>query len=192
MTRFRRQALAVAVAATLFAPQAAGARKACDFGAPRAGMPAAFAQYGFLIGDFEIRIHLWLGDRWSDQYRTARWTGRYILGGRAIMDEWYPFDPEANPETPGGVNIRMYDADEDLWKLMWMRSDQLVPTALRSKVEADGKMHLWRVYPTPETRKIVFETYGKDRWARFDYARGPDGGDWVPKYKYEARRRPCG
>ena len=74
------------------------------------------------------------------------------------MDEWYPFDPKDKPDTPGGVNIRMYDPEEGLWKLMWMHTEDLVPTELRSQVKDDGNMYLWRVYPTPDDRKIYFES----------------------------------
>jgi hypothetical protein len=162
----------------------------CDFGTPHPGMPVEFGQYDFLIGDFEVRIYIWLGDRWSEQYQKARWVGRYILGGRAVMEEWYPKDPEDDPDGPGGVNIRMYDPDEQIWKLMWMRTDDLVPTELRSQVGDDGNMRLWRVYPTPDERKIWFDIYDKDHWARLDYQQGESDDGWVPKYKLDAMRHP--
>jgi hypothetical protein len=167
---------------------AAGGEESCDFGSPHPAMPAEFRQYDFLIGDFEVRIRVWLGDHWSEQYQKARWIGRYILGGRAVSEEWYPKDPADDPDGPGGVNIRMYDPHENRWKLMWMRSDQLIPTELRSQVREDGRMYLWRVYPTADDRKIWFETYDKDHWARLDYQQSDSGEGWVPKYKLEAYR----
>ena len=183
---------ALVLSGALLFPGIAWAGDGCDFGKPHPSMPEEFGQYSFIIGDFEVRIHVWLGEKWSEQYQKARWTGRYILGGRAVMEEWFPFDPEDKPDTPGGVNIRMYDPEEGLWKLLWMRSDQLVPTELRSQVKEDGKMHLWRVYPTPDNRKIVFETYDEDHWARLDYVRDESGEKWVAKYKLQALRRSCG
>ena len=151
-------------------------------------MPAEFRQYDYLIGDFEVRIHIWLGDRWSEQFQKARWIGRYILGGRAVSEEWYPKDPADDPDGSAGVNVRMYDAREKIWKLMWMRTDQLVATELRSELRDDGKMHLWRVYPAPDDRKVWFETYDNDHWARLDYEQSDSGDGWVPKYKLDAYR----
>lgn len=189
MTTAKELAAALIGAAAL-ALSAAAAQDACDFGAPHPSMPDELAQYEFLIGDFEVHIHVWTGEAWSEGFQKARWTGRYILGGRAVMDEWYPFDPADDPDTPGGVNVRMYDPAEGLWKLMWMRSDELVPTELRSRVEDDGRMHLWRVYPTPEDRDVRFETIDADTWARVDRVRD-DAGAWAPRYRFEARRLPC-
>jgi hypothetical protein len=49
-------------------------------------------------------------------------------------------------------------------------------------------MHLWRIYPTPDDRKIYFETYDQDHWARLDYNKDEESGEWTPKYKLEAIR----
>jgi hypothetical protein len=184
-------AAGVLSSALVAAASPAIAHDACDFGSPHPSMPEEFGQYQFIIGDFEVRIRVWTGEAWSEGYQRARWTGRYILGGRAVMEEWFPKDPEDDPNGPGGVNVRMYDAEEGLWKLMWMRNDQLTPTILRSQVKEDGNMHLWRVHPTPEDRQVHFESFDEDNWARFDHVKN-EAGEWTPKYKLEAHRLPCG
>ncbi len=175
----------------LFAVPSHGWADTCDFGEPHPGAPKELEQYDFIIGNYTVKIRVWTGEGWSEQFQKARWIGRYILQGRAVMEEWFPFDPEDKPDTPGGVNIRMYDPEEGLWKLMWMHTENLVPTELRSQIKDDGNMYLWRVYPTPDDRKIYFESYDADNWARFDYFKDESGENWIPKYKFEAHRIPC-
>ncbi len=164
---------------------------ACDFGSPSPYAPEELAQYSFIIGDFEIRARGWSADGWTEQYRTARWTGRYILGGMAIMEEWYDFPPEVAPDTGRGVNIRVFDPDESIWKLMWIRTDQRQVTELRSELRNDGRMYLWRIYPTPDDRLVYFEFYEDGHWARLNFNRDEETDTWVPDYKLEAYRLPC-
>lgn len=163
----------------------------CDYGTPHPDMPVEFEQYGFLIGDYEIRARAWTGESWSEGYREARWSGRYTLGGRAVMDEWFDSNPDDNPATQGGINIRMYDAAEGQWEMTWLHSGGLKSMILRSEVRDDGLMHMWRLHPTPETRKVYFVTTDADNWARYHYERDESDENWVPKFKLEAHRIPC-
>lgn len=183
----------IMLGSALLAPNVALAGGACDFGKPNPDAPEEMGQYSFIIGAFDIHMHAWREGGWTEQYREARWDGRYILNGWAVMDEWYGASLEESPNFPGGVNLRMYDAEEGIWKLMWMHTGQFLATELRSQVEEeDGYMHMWRIHPTPDERKVVFETYDADHWARIVYRKDEAGENWLPQFKLDAFRRPCG
>lgn len=167
----------------------------CDFGKPHPGAPAELSQYEFLIGDHVIHLRLWNGEAWSEGYSEAYWNGRYGLDGKAILDEWYRADPVAEPDAPRGINVRIYDPEEAVWKLMWMTADKPDPTILRSRVKEDGFMHLWRTHPSEDTRIIHFEVYPEggengEAWARYDQYK-EDDGSYVMKFKFEAHKVEC-
>ena len=53
-----------------------------------------------------------------------------VLQGRAIYDEW--IDPDS---TQGGlgVNVRIYDPQQQIWKMMWVATSSLQVQDLRAK-----------------------------------------------------------
>lgn len=166
------------------------AEDTCDYGKPHPDAPPELSQYAFLIGDFRIEARVWKDGAWSEGFQPARWNGRYILGGMAIMDEWFDLPPAENPGAGRGVNVRMYNPETKRWHLMWQHTKDKKVVELSSRVEDDGKMHLDWVPPKPG-RRVYFEIYGPGHWARLDYRRAEDGGDWAPRYKLEAFRVTC-
>ncbi len=180
----------VALTFILLGATRALAADACDYGKPHADAPPELSQYAFLIGDFRIEARVWKDGAWSQGFRAARWNGRYILGGMAIMDEWFDFAPEEKPGTGRGVNVRMFNPDTGRWHLMWQHTKDKQVVELSSQLGEDGKMRLEWVPPKPE-RKVFFETYGPDHWARLDHRKSEETGQWTPRYKLEAFRVPC-
>lgn len=51
----------------------------CDYGEMSASAPAETGQFAFLIGDYTIHLHAWMGESWSPPQPgvTARWNGRW-------------------------------------------------------------------------------------------------------------------
>lgn len=175
---------------TAVATAAASKSSTCDFGAPHPDAPAEFRQYDFLIGNFRIEARAWRDGAWTDGFQAAQWNGRYILGGMAVMDEWWDADPTQNLDTERGANVRMYDSAAGHWRIMWLHTGEKKVVELHSKVRDDGKMHLWRV-THPIERRVYFENYGPGHWARLDYRKSDKSGQWEPKYKLEAFLVPC-
>ncbi len=157
-----------------------------------ADAPPELAQFQFLIGDYSIDAHAWLGEAWSPPRQVeypARWNGWYGLGGMAIYDEWYSVDPAHDPKTQRGVNVRMFDPDTQQWKMMWIATGTLQTQDLRAEMR-EGKLTMWQVYPERPDFLAEFEVIDDDHWYRVSYTKGDDG-EWVPQFKLSASRIPC-
>lgn len=178
------------VTSALLAGAPALAQATCEPGEPAADMPAEFAQFAFLIGDFDVKVRRMTEEGWSDPLGQARWNGRYALDGRAIVDWWY--EGKAGEDSPAGVNVRMYDPEEEVWKTAWHYTANFEVRELRQKVwEEDGRLHLWQVYPEAPERNVYFETYEDGRWARIDQRKDPETGKWSPAVMLEAFPAEC-
>ena len=164
----------------------------CNYGAPHAEAPAEMAQFDFLIGDFTITGHAWLGSTWSPPRPNAppsRWNGRYILGGMAIEDEWYQTDPAIDPQSARGINIRMWDQDAAEWDMMWVHTGEKQVTDLRAKM-IDGKLTMWQEYPERPNFKSYFERMGPDSWHRVSLLQD-ENGELTKQFRLLATRIPC-
>jgi hypothetical protein len=159
----------------------------CDFGALNPDAPSETSQFAFMIGDHEVTLHAWTGQDWTPPRPVnARWHGWYGLEGMAIYDEW--IDPE--PSGGGrGVNVRLYDPDEAIWKMMWISTNGKRVQDLRAQM-VDGRLTMWQVYPERRGWKAVFEQIDENRWARVSYLQD-ESGEWRPQYRLEATRRAC-
>lgn len=162
----------------------------CDYGSPHPDAPIELREYEFLIGDFDITLSMWQVDAWVQRPQHARWNGRYILGGRAVMDEWYSVEPAIDPATNVGVNVRMYDPAEKIWENMWLSTGNHQTADIKSQMR-DGKMLMWQVYPEPTPKwEAVFEFTDPDNWVRTQYVYGEDGAR-SPQFRIDATRIPC-
>lgn len=164
---------------------------ACDFGTPHPDAPMELAQFAFLIGDYKIHLHAWRGNEWSPPQPgvTARWNGRYGLGGMVIVDEWFHPDPAQSEDGTRGINVRMYDPDEEIWKMMWIANSNRTVQDLRAQVR-DGKLTMWQVYPDRPDFKAVFNVHDSDHWQRISFTHD-DEGNWVRQFKLAATRIEC-
>jgi hypothetical protein len=163
----------------------------CDYGSPHPDAPPELAQFAFLIGDFDITSHIMTPTGWSPPRPGphARWNGWYSMGGMMITDEWFDPDPGLQPDAPRGVNVRMYDAASEEWKMMWVSTTGAQVQDLRAGMR-DGKLTMWQVYPTEIDPVADFTIEDEDHWYRVSYVQD-DAGEWVPQYKLRATRIPC-
>ena len=163
----------------------------CEYGAPHENAPDEISQFEFLIGDYKISLHAWRGENWSPPQPgvTARWNGRYGLGGMAIVDEWYHPDPAQDPDAPRGINVRLYDSEAGEWDMMWIATGGNQVQDLRAQMQ-EGELWMWQVYPERPNFKAKFEIEDADHWARISYTKD-DKGEWVKQYKLAATRIPC-
>lgn len=185
-SRWKAAVLFSAALAAIWPPVAAA--NPCDVGAPHPQAPPETSQFAFLIGSFDMSLHGWQGDDWSPPRAVgARWNGRYGLNGMAIYDEWYDPGP-GDPSGVWGVNVRTFDPEEDVWKMMWISLPEREVQDLRAAVR-DGKLTMWQVYPERPDWQAEFEQLGEGRWARTSYLRKE--GEWTPEYRLVATPMPC-
>lgn len=163
----------------------------CDYGTMSEHAPDETEQFAFLIGDYKITLHAWQGENWSPPQPgvTARWNGRYGLGGMAIIDEWYNPDPAQDVNAPRGVNVRMYDPEAEEWDMMWIATGGRQVQDLRAKV-IDGKLTMWQVYPERKNFRAEFNVIDEDHWNRISYIPNEEG-EWVKQFKLDATRIAC-
>jgi hypothetical protein len=189
-TRTHRLAIAPAVLLLVTAAHTWAAAAACDHGSAHPKAPPETAQFAFLIGEFDITLHGWQGDGWSPPRPAgARWNGRYGLNGMAIYDEWFDPGPE-HADGTWGVNVRTFDPEAGLWKMMWISLPTREVQDLRAELR-DGTLTMWQVYPKRPGWKAEFEVTDEDHWARVSYVRDDETGPWSPQYRLAATRIPC-
>lgn len=163
----------------------------CDYGAPHANAPEELSQFAFLIGDYTVQFHAWRNGAWTPPQpgRFARWNGRYALDGMVIEDEWYGTDPQIDPDTARGVNVRYFDPESAEWKMMWVATSGAQVQDLRAEMR-EGKITMWPVYPERPNFLADFTVVDDDNWYRTSYI--PDeNGDWQPQFKLAASRVLC-
>jgi hypothetical protein len=159
----------------------------CDVGEVSASAPTETQQFAFLLGEHEVTLHAWTGSAWTPPRPVnAHWRGWYGLSGAAIYDEWV--DPA--PNTGGlGVNVRIYDPEEAVWKMMWVSTTGMQVQDLRAEMRG-GVLTMWQVYPERPGWKAEFEVLDDDRWARVSYQQD-EAGAWQPQFRLVATRQPC-
>ncbi len=183
-------ALAVAGVLTSAAAQELAPPR-CDDGAVHENAPPEIAQFSFLIGDYKVTLHRWLGEDWSPSQPgvTARWNGWYGLGGMAIVDEWFNPDPAQNPDAPRGINVRMYDPETEEWDMMWIATNGNQVQDLRAKM-IDGVLTMWQVYPERPNFRAEFHIDDEDHWSRIAYGKD-ENGEEIKTFKLAATRIGC-
>jgi hypothetical protein len=89
-----------------------------DFGRRNPNAPPELERFDFLIGRFRCKAKLTHdGEGW--QTYDATWTGRYILEGYAIADEYRMSDASGRTVVLG-INVRAYDAQSQTWNIKWL------------------------------------------------------------------------
>ena len=56
-----------------------------------------------------------------------------------LEDEWYDPDPGLDPDSGRGINVRLYDAEEDTWKMMRIATGSKQVQDLRAEMR-NGKL----------------------------------------------------
>ncbi|NKC01087.1 MAG: hypothetical protein GKR90_21690 [Pseudomonadales bacterium] len=154
-------------------------------GLPHSGFTNS--EFDFLLGEHDVTLHAWTGSNWTPPRPTnAEWHGRRGLRDLVIEDEWFDADPK---NGNSGINVRMFDAEDGDWKMMWISSSTKQVQDLRAKT-IDGTLTMWQVYPEREGWKAEFEVLSNCQWQRVDYTKNEDG--WQRKFKLVASRRECG
>ena len=149
--------------------------------------PEAFSQFHFLVGVHEMDLHAWTGHAWTPpRPQGAHWRGWVGLDGHAIYDEWVDMDPRSGGL---GVNVRVYDEAEALWKMMWVSTNGLQVQDLRAQM-IDDVLTMWQVYPQREGWKAEFTQLSEHSWQRIDYNKDANG-IWQPGFKLVATRTAC-
>jgi hypothetical protein len=91
-----------------------------DLGMQNPNAPPELAQFAFLIGAWRFNARFLPVDGQSQDF-TGAWTGRYILDGYAIADEYRMTSPSGELIVLG-MNVRTFQASNKLWNLKWLNA----------------------------------------------------------------------
>ncbi len=161
-------------------------------GALNHNAPPELARFGFLIGRWSCEARIkGEGEAWETF--PATWTGRYVLEGHAIMDEYRMTRPGGELIVLG-VNIRAYDPARQTWTMKWLNAlggtwVDLGPEDLGGVSLEDGAIRYVLREPLaahPLTRATYFDISGQlFRWRG---ERSQDGAAWEEFMRIDCRR----
>jgi hypothetical protein len=108
---------------------------------PRAA--SDLARFSFLIGAWRFDASVKLSDEQTMMFQGT-WAGRYILDGFAIADE-YRMTDESGEVLVLGLNLRSYDASQQIWNIKWLNAltgawTDLSPSELGGVNYGDGSI----------------------------------------------------
>lgn len=88
--------------------------------AASADAPDGVRQYGQFEGSWSCLPEFRDAEgNWQQAPGRPTWVWHYVLDGHAVQDVWLP-DPEHSPPTATkGTNLRVYDAENDEWDMVW-------------------------------------------------------------------------
>jgi len=168
----------------------AGATAAGDgFGTLNPDAPPETAQFGFIVGAWHCRSKF-MGQDGAYVEGTATWTGRYVLDGWAIRDDWQ--STLADGRTFHGFNIRSFNPQTRKWDNRWLPQYSLQWKYYEAEKVGDTMVMTGGEGSDQNGEFIDRNTFydiGEDRWMwRKD--RSYDGGEtWVEGIGYiEATR----
>lgn len=87
-----------------------------------------------------------------------------------------------------GVNVRLYDVEEGLWKMMWISTANHQVQELRAEMR-EGVLTMWQIHPPRQGWKAEFKQLDHKRWAREDF--NLRDGVWHPGFRLVATRLDC-
>jgi hypothetical protein len=164
-----------------------------QFGSLNPKAPAVLSEFAFLVGEFdcEARIHL---DDGQWQNFPAKWTGRFILDGYAIADEYRMFD-SAGALVVLGMNFRTYDAARKKWNLRWLDAfsgawTNLAPLEFGGVTFADKSISYILREPMAG-HNLTKATYVRNSPTHFTWCgeKSADGSEWTDFMILEAQLR---
>lgn len=87
---------------------------------PNPDAPAAVNQFGQLVGQWSCAGENRNQDgSWTPNPAPARWDWYWVLDGYAVQDVWQPGTSAPNAPLRVGTNVRLYDAKQQQWNIIW-------------------------------------------------------------------------
>lgn len=131
-----------------------------DYGEPNPDAPEQLAVFDFLVGKWSCEVTVRHEDGTISRLE-AEWTGRYILDGYVIVDE-YRMTDVAGKLVMSGMNYRAYDTEADAWNMKWLEGISgswldLAPRELGGVKVDDSTIEFKVDYKAGEIHRIAFE-----------------------------------
>lgn len=103
-------------------------------------------QYGQLIGDWACQGENQQQDgSWQKSPGMATWSWYYVLDGYAVQDVWQP-SKQASAGATMGTNLRTYDAENNIWNIVWTTTSNANLEQYRSAYR-NKELHIYAERP---------------------------------------------
>ncbi len=127
------------------------------YGEKSADAPKELDAFSFLVGKWEGVGKAKLANGKSAEFAVS-WIGRYVLGGKAIADEFHSSMPDGSPYL--GISFRQYDGTKKAWTIEYLN---VTSSFLRTQVSAtSGAVSV-------DDKAVVVIAEAPDMWSRETY-----------------------
>ncbi len=145
--------------------------------------PEGLRQYGQFVGEWRCAPGFRdAEDNWQTPAARPTWVWHWVLNGAAIQDVWIPDPDHAPPGAAMGTNLRVYDAENDRWDMVWT-TETLGGFQHFSATEEAGDIVMHGDIPAgprPAHRaRITFHDIQADRFEwKYEASAPSDGETW--------------
>ena len=178
----------------LFVLSLPGFALACETDTQAKTTNARQEQFGQLLGDWRIEQEVLQQDGSWQRVTDADWSFRWALDGCAIQDFWV--QPPPGSEVPEGevrqhgTNLRVYDPEENLWRIVWASSDAPGFTTYEASAKENGELVMMGDDPDRPgvTQRITYFDISSEGWSwKMEFSR--DKENWVEVARISAKPR---
>ena len=163
------------------------AEPVAEYGSRNPNAPQELEQFGRLGGPWDCVIYnLQQDGGWQKRAGGARWTFNYALDGNAVTDIW---EPEPDGDYPGsvGMNLRVYDAQADVWHIAWTTVDQARFDLYEASYE-DGDIIMWGQQPDHQVRVTFYNLQPLQFDWKYEFSPLDDGTLWTEVVRMQCLR----
>lgn len=155
---------------------------------PASDGPEQLMQFGRFVGSWELDVSYFAADG-SESRTTAQWHWGWALGGKAILDVLVlPSQPTAPPTDGYHTLLRVYDASQDMWKVVWVAPQYGIVYKLTGHFTEDGGVVLLSESGEEDPSKWVFSDVTDDTFLWEGFTKDTPEGGWRLEQRMTARR----
>ncbi len=152
--------------------------------------PPETAQFGQLVGVWDITDETLQSDGTWKADSGAEWIWYYVLDGHAIQDDWIaPARHVPTAETPRqyGTNLRIYDPAAERWDLAWISNTDRKLSTFTATMQDDALVMRGTTANGQASRITFFDiTPTTFEWK---LELGQEDGSWTEVYRIHGVRR---
>ncbi len=161
-----------------------------DYGEINPNAPKETEQWGQLAGDWDcISLDLNMNSKSEGEWYSNRatWKWEYVLGGHAMLNQWWQEDTSPNPISKEyfATGIFIFNPKTSKWEAVVMNSR---PHKISTKFEAEYKDETIQMHDGTGKWLVTFYDI-KENSFQWKYEILTDSGQWKPISKITAKRR---
>lgn len=163
-----------------------------DPGTLNPNAPPETAQFGQLVGIWDITDETIQSDGSWQAGEGAEWIWYYILDGHAIQDDWIA-PPRYGPTRDDtlrqhGTNLRIYDPVAQRWDLAWISNTDKKLSTFTATAQGDSALVMRGIHASGNDARVTFFDITDTRFEwKLEFAQ--EDGSWREVYRIHAMRR---